>query len=171
MEERLILSLLVENNSGVLNRIAGMFSRRDYNIDSLTVGETNNPNISRMTVVTHGDHAILSQIQKQLRKLEDVIEIFPLDDEHSVYRELVLIKVEANADNRTDIVAIVNIFRAKIVDVSLDSMVIEVTGNSAKIDGILSMLDSFKITEIVRTGIAGISRGLVDFDINKIEAE
>ena len=171
MEERIILSLLVENNSGVLSRVAGLFSRRGYNIDSLTVGETNDPGISRMTVVARGEYNILQQIQKQLAKLEDVLDIMPLDDNHSVYRELVLIKVEADSKVRSDIVAIVDIFRAKIVDVAPDSLVIEVTGNQSKIDGLLSMLDSFKIVEIVRTGIAGISRGSNDFDIDKIKAK
>ncbi len=169
--ERLILSILVDNTSGVLSRVAGLFSRRGYNIDSLTVGETNDPAISRMTVVAHGDEDILVQIEKQLRKLEDVIEIFTLEDTHSVYRELVLIKVEANATQRADIVSIVDIFRAQIVDVAPHSLVIEITGDQPKIDGLLAMLDSFNVTEIVRTGIAGISRGLDDFDIEKIKAK
>ncbi|MBO6046153.1 MAG: acetolactate synthase small subunit [Erysipelotrichaceae bacterium] len=171
MEERIILSLLVENNSGVLSRVAGLFSRRGYNIDSLTVGETNDPGVSRMTVVARGEYDTLQQIQKQLAKLEDVLDIMPLDDEYSVYRELVMIKVLAGQEERADIVSIVNIFRAKIVDVAPDSMVIEVTGNQSKIDALLVMLDSFKIVEIVRTGIAGISRGTNDFDIDKIRAK
>ena len=155
--------------TGVLTRVSGLFSRRGYNIDSLTVGPTNTEGISRMTVVAHGNQQILEQIEKQLRKLEDVLEIFALSAETSVYRELVMIKVEANQDTRADIVSIVDIFRAKIVDVSPDSMVIEVTGTHSKINGLLAMLDGFNIVEIVRTGVAGIARGLNDFEINKKE--
>ena len=166
--ERLVLSILVDNTAGVLSRVAGLFSRRGYNIDSLTVGD---PTVSRMTVSARGEPATLAQIKKQLRKLEDVIEIFPLDDDHSVYRELVLIKVEADHSQRPDIVSIVNIFRAQIVDVAPNSLVVEVTGDQNKIHGILTMLDTFNITEIVRTGIAGIGRGLDDFDIEKMKAK
>lgn len=167
--EELILSILVYNSSGVLSRVSGLFSRRGYNIDSLTVGPTSSTGISRMTVVAQGDQQILEQIEKQLRKLEDVIEIFALPRNASVYRELVMIKVEANADVRADIVSIVDIFRAKIVDVSPDSMVIEVTGDHSKVNGLLAMLDGFNIVEIVRTGLAGISRGLSDFDIKNVK--
>ena len=165
--EELILSILVHNSSGVLTRVSSLFARRGYNIDSLTVGPTNNPEISRMTVVAQGDQRILEQIEKQLRKLEDVIEIFALPRSSSVYRELVLVKVESNASTRADIVSIVDIFRAKIVDVSPDSMVIEVTGDQGKVNGLLAMLDGFNIVEIVRTGMAGIARGLNDLDIKK----
>ena len=167
--EELILSILVHNSAGVLTRVSGLFSRRGYNIDSLTVGPTNTEGISRMTVVAHGNQQILEQIEKQLRKLEDVIEIFALPSEASVYRELVMIIVEADCHTRADIVSIVDIFRAKIVDVSPDSMVIEVTGTHNKINGLLAMLDGFNIVEIVRTGLAGISRGLNNFEINKKE--
>ncbi|MCI9093167.1 MAG: acetolactate synthase small subunit [Coprobacillus sp.] len=168
--EELTLSILVRNSSGVLTRVSSLFARRGYNIDSLTVGPTNNPEISRMTVVAQGDQRILEQIEKQLRKLEDVIEIFALPRSSSVYRELVLVKVESNASTRADIVSIVDIFRAKIVDVSPDSMVIEVTGDHGKVNGLLTMLDGFNIVEIVRTGMAGIARGLNDLDIkNKKE--
>ncbi len=164
--EELTLSILVRNSSGVLTRVSSLFARRGYNIDSLTVGPTNNPEISRMTVVAQGDQRILEQIEKQLRKLEDVIEIFALPRSSSVYRELVLVKVESNASTRADIVSIVDIF----VDVSPDSMVIEVTGDHGKVNGLLTMLDGFNIVEIVRTGMAGIARGLNDLDIkNKKE--
>lgn len=112
--EELILSILVHNSAGVLTRVSGLFSRRGYNIDSLTVGPTSNEGISRMTVVAHGNQQILEQIEKQLRKLEDVLEVFALPIETSVYRELVLIKVEANQSTRADIVSIVDIFRAKM---------------------------------------------------------
>lgn len=167
--EELILSILVHNSSGVLTRVSSLFARRGYNIDSLTVGPTNDPDISRMTVVAQGDQRILEQIEKQLRKLEDVIEIFALPRSSSVYRELVLVKVESNASTRADIVSIVDIFRAKIVDVSPDSMVVEVTGDHGKINGLLAMLDGFNIVEIVRTGMAGISRGLNDLNIKNKE--
>ncbi|MDE6953476.1 MAG: acetolactate synthase small subunit [Erysipelotrichales bacterium] len=165
--EELILSVLVRNSAGVLTRVSSLFARRGYNIDSLTVGPTNEENISRMTVVARGDQRILEQIEKQVRKLEDVIEIFALPRATSVYRELVMIKVQSDASTRADIVSIVDIFRAKIVDVSPDSMVIEVTGDHGKINGLLVMLDGFNIVEIVRTGMAGIARGLNDFDIKK----
>lgn len=167
--EELILSILVHNSSGVLTRVSSLFARRGYNIDSLTVGPTNDPDISRMTVVAQGDQRILEQIEKQLRKLEDVIEIFALPRSSSVYRELVLVKVESDASTRADIVSIVDIFRAKIVDVSPDSMVIEVTGDHGKVNGLLTMLDGFNIVEIVRTGMAGISRGLNDLNIKNKE--
>lgn len=162
---RLVLSLLVENNPGVLSRVAGLFSRRGYSIDSLSVGKTNVPNLSRMTVVANGDELILSQIQKQLSKLVDVIEIFPLPVEDSVYRELVLIKVEAGEKERFSIVSIVDIFRARIIDVAPTSVVIEVTGDQSKVDGLLSMLEGFNVVEIVRTGLSGIRRGLGEIDI------
>ncbi|HCG97834.1 MAG TPA: acetolactate synthase small subunit [Erysipelotrichaceae bacterium] len=168
--ERLVLSILVDNTPGVLNRVAGLFSRRSYNIDSLTVGETNDPHISRMTVVSTGDAETLEQIEKQVRKLEDVKEVFKLEDTNSVYRELVLIKVECSHKERVDIVSIVDIYRGKIVDVSPDSMVIEITGTQSKIDGLLAMMTDFNVTEIVRTGIAGIGRGLRDEDKERIKA-
>ena len=168
--ERLVLSILVDNTPGVLNRVAGLFSRRSYNIDSLTVGETNDPHISRMTVVSTGDAETLEQIEKQVRKLEDVKEVFKLEDTNSVYRELVLIKVDCSHKERVDIVSIVDIYRGKIVDVSPDSMVIEITGTQSKIDGLLAMMTDFNVTEIVRTGIAGIGRGLRDEDKEKIKA-
>ena len=128
--DRLVLSLLVENNPGVLNRVAGLFSRRGYNIESISVGQTNIKGMSRMTVVSTGDEQILTQIEKQLGKLVEVVEIEKLEPDDSVYRELVLIKVDANADQRTNINSIVDIFRAHIIDVSPTSLIIEVTGNT-----------------------------------------
>lgn len=157
---RLVLSLLVENNPGVLSRVAGLFSRRGYGIESLSVGKTNQPGISRMTVVARGDEQILTQIQKQLGKLVEVIEIFPLAPEDSVYRELVMIKVDADETQRASIVSIVDIFRARIIDVAPTSLIIEVTGDASKIDALLAMLDGFNVTEIVRTGLSGMKRGL-----------
>ncbi len=165
--ERLVLSLLVENNPGVLSRVSGLYSRRGYGIDSLSVGKTNEENVSRMTIVAHGDQRELEQIEKQLSKLVEVIEIFPLEKEHSVYRELVLIKVGASEASRASIVSIVDIFRARIIDVAPSSLIIEATGDQGKIDGLLAMLDGFNVTEIVRTGLSGMSRGLGDVDIKE----
>ena len=135
-----VFSLLVDNTSGVLSRIAGMFSRRGYNIDSLTVGVTADPKYSRMTVVVNGEEQIVEQIEKQLRKQEDVIEIKMLQDNKSVCRELILIKIRANASDRQDVIAISDVFRAKIVDVAQDSLVIELTGNQAKLAAMRSRL-------------------------------
>ena len=145
--DRLVLSLLVENKPGVLNRVAGLFSRRGYNIESISVGQTNIKGMSRMTVVSTGDEQILTQIEKQLGKLVEVVEIEKLEPDDSVYRELVLIKVDANADQRTNINSIVDIFRAHIIDVSPTSLIIEVTGNTRKVNQLLTMTftpDSFK---------------------------
>lgn len=157
--DRLVLSLLVENNPGVLNRVAGLFSRRGYNIESISVGQTNIKGMSRMTVVSTGDEQILTQIEKQLGKLVEVVEIEKLEPDDSVYRELVLIKVDANADQRTNINSIVDIFRAHIIDVSPTSLIIEVTGNTRKVNQLLTMLNGFNVTEIARTGLVGMYRG------------
>ncbi len=162
---RLVLSLLVENNPGVLNRVAGLFSRRGYNIDSLSVGKTNIEGMSRITVVALGDEQILTQIEKQLGKLVEVVEIQQLDPDNSVYRELVLIKVDADESQRSQIVSIVDIFRARIIDVAPTSLIIEVTGNTRKVDQLLTMLNGFNVTEIVRTGLSGMRRGLSHVDI------
>ncbi len=160
--KRMVLSILVDNTAGVLSRVAGLFSRRGYNIDSLTVGETQDPDISRMTVLAHGDDQILEQIRKQLDKLEDVIEIKELVHGESVTRELVLVKVSASEKDRVEIISIANIFRAKIVDVALESLMIELTGNQDKIDAFINLLDKYKILEMVRTGITGLTRGSGD---------
>lgn len=159
---RMVLSILVDNTSGVLSRVAGLFSRRGYNIDSLTVGETENPLFSRMTVAVTGDDQILEQIEKQLRKLEDVKEIIELADGESVCRELVLVKVQANSEERQSIIAVADIFRAKIVDVAQESLMVELTGNQAKIDAFIKLLDGFVIKELVRTGVTGLTRGSGD---------
>ena len=153
-----VLSLLVDNTSGVLSRVSGMFSRRGYNIDSLSVGVTENPKYSRMTVAVSGDDRILSQIKNQLVKLEDVVEVVELEDGSSVCRELVLIKVKADQNQRQAIIAITDVFRAKIVDVSPDTLMIEITGNNTKIDAFIGLLDGFEIKELVRTGLTGLTR-------------
>ncbi len=154
-----ILSLLVVNSSGVLSRVSGMFSRRGYNIDSLTVGVTENPKYSRMTVVVSGDDRTLDQIEKQLYKLEDVIQVTELKDGESVCRELVLVKVRAGRDEKQQIIAVADVFRAKIVDVAVDSLMIELTGNINKVEAFLGLLDGFEILSVVRTGLTGLLRG------------
>ena len=159
---KVVLSLLVDNQAGVLSRIAGLFSRRGYNIDSLTVGETENPDHSRMTVVTSGEPEVLEQIEKQLGKLIDVIEIKVLPDDQSVCRELILLKVAATAEERQQIIAIADIFRAKIVDVAVDSIMIELTGNETKLAAFIKLLEKFHIKELARTGISGLSRGCMN---------
>lgn len=157
-----VFSMLVDNTSGVLSRVAGMFSRRGYNIDSLTVGETADPRFSRMTVVVSGDEPILEQIEKQLRKLEDVLDIKKLEEGESVCRELILVKVKADAKDRQAIIAIADIFRAKIVDVATESLVIELTGNQSKLEAFVKLLEGYEILELARTGITGLSRGCHD---------
>lgn len=159
---RMVLSILVDNTSGVLSRVAGLFSRRGYNIDSLASGETQNPAFSRLTVVVRGDDMILEQINKQLAKLEDVREIEVLEDHESVCRELVLVKVLANQTQRQGIISIADIFRAKIVDVAPESLIIELTGDLVKIDAFLKLLDGYVIKDLVRTGITGLTRGSGD---------
>ena len=155
-----IFSLLVDNTSGVLSRVSGMFSRRGYNIDSLSVGVTQDPKYSRMTVAVRGDDKILSQIKSQLNKLEDVVEVIELKDGESVVRELVLVKVKVDIKERQEIISMANVFRANIVDVSPDSLMIELTGNNGKIQAFINLLDGFEIEQIVRTGITGLTRGL-----------
>lgn len=157
-----VLSLLVDNTSGVLGRVSGMFSRRGYNIDSLTVGVTENPAYSRMTVVVSGDNRILDQIEKQLLKLEDVISVDVLKDGESVCRELVLVQVAADKDEKQQIIAIADVFRAKIVDVAVNSLMIELTGNVNKVEAFIKLLDGFTIKSLVRTGLTGLPRGNFD---------
>ncbi len=157
--KKMVLSLLVDNTSGVLSRVSGMFSRRGYNIDSLSVGVTENPKYSRMTVAVSGDDRILSQIKKQLNKLEDVVDITELKDGSSVCRELVLVKVKADISERQKIIPIADVFRAKVVDVSPESLMIELTGNNSKIEAFINLLSGFTIQELVRTGLTGLVRG------------
>lgn len=156
---KMVLSVLVGNTSGVLNRVAGLFSRRGYNIDSLTVGETENPEFSRMTIVVHGEDEILEQIEKQIAKLVDVKEITELKDGSSVCRELILVKVAASAEQRPQVIAVADVFRAKIVDVAPDSLMVELTGNQIKLDAFIGLLQGYTILELVRTGITGLTRG------------
>ena len=153
------VSVLVQNKPGVLARTAGLFSRRGYNIESLTVGVTENEAVSRMTIVVTGDDTVVEQVTKQLNKLIEVIKVSDLTKESYVNRELVLIKVTADSSNRAEIMQIVNIFRARIVDVAPKSLIIEVTGDEGKLDALISMLKQFGIKEIVRTGTLALGRG------------
>ena len=153
------IAVIVENKSGVLTRIAGLFSRRSFNIDSLSVGGTENPDYSRMTITVHGDRDVLEQVIKQLSKLINVIRVSELDPSESIERELAIIKVNADKESRSEIMQIVNIFRAKIIDVSHRSMIIEVTGDEEKIDAIVQLLRQFGIKEIARTGKVSMVRG------------
>lgn len=158
-EERHIFSVLVENRFGVLARIAGLFSGRGYNIDSLNVAETDDPGVSHMTIVTHGDTQIIEQIYKHLNKLIDVIKVTDLTTENHVERELVLIKMNAPPNRRGEILQIMEIFRARAVDVSPATLTIEVTGDEGKLKAVIDMLRPYGIQELVRTGKIAIMRG------------
>jgi acetolactate synthase-1/3 small subunit len=153
------LSVLVENKPGVLARIAGLFSRRGYNIDSLAVGPTEHPEISRMTVVVDLEDSPLEQVTKQLNKLIEVLKVVELDATASVQRELLLVKVRADLANRSHVLETVQLFRAKVVDVSPDAVVIEATGNSDKLDALLRVLEPFGIKELVQSGMVAVGRG------------
>jgi acetolactate synthase I/III small subunit len=153
------LSVLVEDKPGVLARVAGLFSRRGFNIQSLAVGATEQKNMSRMTIVVSAEETPLEQITKQLNKLINVIKILEQDDETSVSRELALIKVRADAGSRGQVVEAANLFRANIIDVSPDSLTVEATGNRGKIEALLRLLEPFGIREIAQSGMVSLSRG------------
>jgi acetolactate synthase-1/3 small subunit len=153
------LAILVENKPGVLTRVAGLFSRRGFNIESLAVGVTENPDTSRITIVVSGDDNILEQVEKQLNKLIDIIRVSDIPPEDSVSRELALIKVGVDSTTRAEVMQIVDIFRAKIVDVGIKSLVVEVTGDEGKINAIEQLLRQFGIKEMVRTGKIAMNRG------------
>ena len=157
-----VFSLLVNNNAGLLSRVAGLFSRRGYNIDSITSGVTADARVSRITVVASGDEQSLSQIRKQLAKLEDVLDIKVLEDGKSVCRELIMVKIRANAAQRTEIISLADIFRAKIVDVETDSLMLEMTGTQSTVEAFLDLVSPYEILELARTGITGLSRGSKD---------
>ena len=160
--QKKVFQILVENSSGVLSRISGLFSRRGYNIESITAGVTADTNYTRITIVTSGDDEILEQIEKQLAKLVDVRDIRELKPDESVYRELAMVKVKVLPQDRQSIIAIADIFRGKIVDVASESLIIEITGNQSKVDAFLGLLEGHEILELARTGIAGLSRGSDD---------
>jgi acetolactate synthase-1/3 small subunit len=153
------ISVLVENEFGVLSRVASLFSGRGFNIDSLSVAPTNEEGMSRMTIVTRGDEQILEQITKQLNKLIDIIKVIDFTDGSGIERELALIKVTAEDESRAEVLRIVDIFRAKIIDVTPKSYTIEATGNPVKIDAILDLLRPLGLKELVRTGAVAIGRG------------
>ena len=155
-----VFQLLVDNTSGVLSRISGLFSRRGYNIESITAGVTADPRFTRITIVASGDDEILDQIEKQVAKLVDVRDIKELKPAESVYRELALIKVRTNTEQRQGVISVADIFRAKIIDVAAESLIIELTGNQEKIDAFINLLDGYEILELARTGIAGLGRGI-----------
>jgi acetolactate synthase I/III small subunit len=154
-----VLSVLVENHSGVLSKISGLFSRRGYNIDSLTVGITEDSSISRMTIVVRGDESILEQITKQLNKLIEVIKVVELNTTKSIYRELALVKVAASLNTRPSITETVNIFRGNIIDIDNNSLTVELTGDEDKISSFIELMKSYGIKEIVRTGLTALERG------------
>lgn len=153
------LSVLVENKSGVLSRVAGLFSRRGYNIESIAVGATEEPTVARMTIVVNGTASSVEQITKNLNKLIEVLKVNYLTNEPMVDRELAIIKVTADPSNRSEILQIVDIFRAKIVDVSERSVIVEVTGDEAKVDAMVQLLRQYGIKEMARTGKVALSRG------------
>lgn len=156
---KMVLSLLVHNRAGVTSRIAGLFSRRGYNMDSITGGVTEDPDITRVTVVVHGEEAVLEQVTKQLSKLEDVIEIEELEPGTSVCRELILVRVAVNEIQRPEVVSVADIFRANVVDVAKNSLMIELTGDTSKLDAFLELLTGYEILGIARTGLTGLCRG------------
>lgn len=159
---RQVLSLLVENNPGVTSHISGLFSRRGYNIDSFSSGVTADPRYTRITIVASGDEHILEQIEKQLAKLEDVVDIKKLESGSSVTRELIMVKIRAGIAERQPIINITEIFHGKVSDVTHDSMIIELTGQQDKLDAFLELLKEYEILELARTGITGLSRGTAD---------
>ena len=156
---RHILSLLVENEAGALSRISGLFSARGFNIESLTVAATEDPTVSRMTIVTSGSDAIIEQITKHLNKLVDVIKVVDLNESEHIERELMLVKVRADDPSREELMRLSDIFRGRIIDVDENSYTIEITGNGDKLDAFLKALKPELILETVRTGVSGIARG------------
>lgn len=157
--EKFVLSVLVENHAGVLSRVSGLFSRRGYNIDSLTVCETHIPGQSRMTIVVNGDEYILDQIEKQLSKLVEVISIKHCEKSKTAQREMALIKVSAPGEKRSIITSTCEIYRAHIVDVDIDSVIVEATGSEDKIESLIKLLEPFGILEYVKTGLTAMDRG------------
>jgi acetolactate synthase-1/3 small subunit len=156
---RHIISILIENESGALSRVSGLFSARGYNIESLTVAPTEDPSLSRMTIVSVGSEDIIEQITKQLNKLIDIVKVVDLSESAHVERELMLVKVRATGKDREEMKRVADIFRGHIVDVTESSYVIELTGNTSKLDSFLKAIDTSLILETVRTGVCGIGRG------------
>jgi len=156
---RHVISAIVENKSGVLAHISGLFSSRGFNIDSLTVGRTENPSLSRMTIVVNGDDAILEQVRKQLGKVIDVIKVTDYQGKDVVQRDLALIKVNTPPGKRQDVVGLVDIFRGKVVDISPGDMVVELSGPESKVEAFVDMARQYGIKELVRTGVVAMARG------------
>lgn len=158
-KDQFLLAVLVANRFGVLSRVAGLFSRRGYNIDSLNVSETDDPKISRMTIIVTGDEYIKSQIVKQLEKLHDVIRVELMPEEGIIAREHLLVKIRVTGETRAEIIEAVNIFRGKVVDFSKDTMILEATGESRKLDALIEFANQFGIIEMCRAGALAIKRG------------
>jgi acetolactate synthase-1/3 small subunit len=156
---RHIISILMENEAGALSRVAGLFSARGYNIESLTVAPTEDPSLSRMTLVTRGTDEIIEQITKQLNKLVDVVKLMDMTEGPHIEREMMLIKVQAEGDKRTELKRLSDIFRGRIIDVSNETYTIELTGAGDKLDAFIQTLDQGLIIEVVRSGVSGIARG------------
>ena len=156
---RHVISILMENESGALSRVAGLFSARGYNIESLTVAPTQDPSLSRMTLVTRGDESIIEQITKQLNKLIEVVKLLDLTEGQHIEREMMMIKVKAERSHREEVMRLVEIFRGKIIDVTDTSYIIEMTGKSAKLDAFVRAVHEDLVVEVVRTGPSGIARG------------
>ena len=172
MEQKRTLSLLVDNTPGLLSRVAGLFSRRGYNIETITAGVTADPRYTRMTVVLYcsdemticvtSDDITFEQIKKQLAKLVDVRDIKELKPDESVRRELMLVKIRVNENERRNVIAISDVFRGRIVDVGQESLIVELTGNQSKLEGFLNLVQGYEILELARTGVTGLSRGVHD---------
>ncbi len=160
-QERKTIGLMLKNNPGALSRISGLFCRRNFNIDSITSSATTDPAVTRVTITIHDDEAVLRQVMLQTARLEDVIEVFLLDPENSLQRELLLVKLAANVSNRSALREIAAIYKAKIIDLTPESMVFELTGRPSKIDAFLAMLEGYTILEMCRTGITAMERGPV----------
>ena len=158
-EEKHVLSVLVENHAGVLSRISGLFSRRGFNIASLSVGETEDPHCSRITIAFYGDEATARQLKSQLNKLEDVIKLADLPRGQGVFRELVLCKVSADDATRPAVIEVCNIFRAKVDDISPEALTMELTGGTDKVEAFLAMMERYGIREVARTGLTALGRG------------
>ena len=169
--KRRVISLLVDNQSGVLARVSNLFCRRGFNIDSLTVSATNDPTISRITVTTHGNENELSQLLLQTERLEVTRQVFELDEKNSLQRELLLLKVQADVHNRAELREIASIYKSKIIDLSPDSMVFELTGRPVKIDAFLLMFKDYNILEMCRTGVTAIERGGMHHHMQKPSQE
>jgi acetolactate synthase-1/3 small subunit len=152
----------MRDKPGVLNRVAGMIRRRNFNIDSLQVGHSETPGISRMTFVVDGDERMVDQVIKQLRKVVDVTRVEDISDRPAVARELALVRVSTNAENRSEIMQLVSIYRGEIIDVALDSMVVQIVGSEDRVDGLLDLLDNFGVVEMVRTGRVAMVRGALE---------